>query len=87
MYSQDQDVLFGRGGHITSHPGNQHYRSLVQAQKVAFIQLPIHKSKKEKRAMADIIFQQIQKVRGRFLIEDWTLRVYNALRAEIIDSD
>ena len=36
--------------------------------------------------MADIIFQQIQKVRGRFLMEDCTLGVYNALGGEIIDS-
>ena len=84
LYSQD--VLFGRGGHITSHPGNQHYRSLVQAQKAAFIQLPIHKSKKEKRTIAHIIFQQIHNVRGRFLMEDCTLGVYNALGGEIIDS-
>ena len=66
-----QDVLFGRGFTISSHPGNRHLRSVVQAHKPAFLKL-IKAKKAEKRNIARRIVDEIQELDppGRFLIED-----------------
>ena len=64
-----QDVLFGRGALFDNHPGNQHYRSLVKAQKPTFRD---EKFRKFKRAIAVNIMQEIHNTGGRFLGEDQT---------------
>ena len=64
-----QDVLFGRGALFDNHPGNQHYRSLVKAQRPTFRE---EKRRKNKRAIAVNIKQAINNMGGRFLGEDQT---------------
>ena len=64
-----QDVLFGRGALFYNHPGNQHYRSLVKAQRPTFRE---EKRSKNKRAIAVNIKQAINNMGGRFLGEDQT---------------
>ena len=64
-----QDVLCGRGALFDNHPGNQHYRSLVKAQRPTFRE---EKRRKNKRAIAVNIKQAINNMGGRFLVEDQT---------------
>ncbi|KAL7431794.1 hypothetical protein ACHAXH_004913 [Discostella pseudostelligera] len=63
------DVLLGRGTCINNHPGNRQFRSMVDAQKENFGKAT---SKKEKRAVAVVIYGQIQILHppGRFLAMD-----------------
>ena len=67
-----QDVLFGRGVTITAHPGNKRLRSIVQAQKPAFVKV----KKSEKRNVARGIVDMIENLDppGRFLMEDPNFR-------------
>ena len=64
-----QDVLFGKGTIINTHPGNQQFRSLVNSQKQLFGNA---KSNKEKRSIVTSIFVTIGHLHppGRFLVED-----------------
>lgn len=64
-----QDVLFGKGTIINTHPGNQQFRSLVNSQKQLFGNA---KSNKEKRSIITSIFVTIGHLHppGRFLVED-----------------
>mmetsp|Transcript_30851 Transcript_30851/g.66674 ORF Transcript_30851/g.66674 Transcript_30851/m.66674 type:complete len:1679 (-) Transcript_30851:132-5168(-) len=62
----DDDVLLGRGYNIIVHPGNKLLRSMVQAQKQSFLQ----SKKKSKKQIAIGIVDDIDKLGGRFLIED-----------------
>jgi len=62
------DVLLGRGTLINSHPGNEHFRSLVNSKKSSFVNAPLRKNKRE---IAQSIIHEIQALNppGRFLIE------------------
>jgi len=63
----ENDVLLGRGTIINSHPGNQHFRSLVASQRDTFI----HSLWWNKRGIVLGIIASIQGLSppGRFLIE------------------
>ncbi|KAL3806185.1 hypothetical protein ACHAXA_011734 [Cyclostephanos tholiformis] len=62
------DVLFGRGFAIGTHPGNRHFRHVVRTWKPAFDTA----KKKEKKMIAQRIVEDIKNLDppGRFLIED-----------------
>ena len=64
----NQDVLFGRGFTINTHPGNKQLRSIIQAQKPTFLKV----KKNEKRNVARGIVDMIENLDppGRFLMED-----------------
>ena len=63
-----QDILSGRGGAINSHPGNQRFRTMVDAHKQAFKD---SKKRKYKRAIAKKLMNEIHNLTppGRFLME------------------
>jgi len=64
----ENDVLLGRGAIINSHPGNQHFRSLVASQRDTFIHSPLRRNK---RGITLGIIASIQGLSppGRFLVE------------------
>lgn len=64
------DVLSGRGGRINSHPGNVHFRLLVNQHKHVYLSKQTKKLEKVK--VADKIVQAIRNMvpAGRFLKED-----------------
>jgi len=64
---RDGDVLFGRGISIMGHPGNQHFRSVVDSRKAEFLST---RKNKDKRAISISIVQGIKARNGRFLTED-----------------
>ncbi|CAB9531928.1 Transcriptional regulator (Partial), partial [Seminavis robusta] len=59
------DVLCGRGGHGTSHPGNLGFRMLVEKYKPKFQSAP--RSEKSKIATAVVMAWRKQNPPGRFL--------------------
>lgn len=61
----DNDVLFGRGATIRSHPGNERLRSAVRARRPAFLEA----RREDKRDIARDIIDEIQESGGRFLVE------------------
>lgn len=65
----DNDVLFGRGGNINIHPGNETFRKIVETKKRVYLTA---RFKREKRLIADSILTAIQSLRppGRFLARD-----------------
>ena len=70
-----QDVLFGKGTIINTHPGNQQFRSLVDAQKNQFMKA----KNKVKRSIAAQVLSDIESLQppGRFLVE---VRSHNGTR-------
>jgi len=59
------DILCGRGGGcVHLHPGNETFRTLVDKHKPMFLNA---QSKKEKREITDLTFQEIKKYAGSFL--------------------
>eukprot|EP00978_Attheya_sp_CCMP212_P031856 scaffold121976_cov47-Attheya_sp.AAC.1 len=62
------DVLCGRGGGTNNHPGNEHFRDLVNARKVAYL----HSSKRKKPLVSRGIVETIRSMDppGRFLLKD-----------------
>ncbi|KAL7555133.1 hypothetical protein ACHAWF_018812 [Thalassiosira exigua] len=78
-----QDVLFGRGSHINTHPGNERFRWLVEEQKQKFANA---EKRKEKRAIAMAIMDRVRDLMppGRFLEEGSDDRAANGGdRAEV----
>lgn len=74
------DVLCGRGGRgsvVSSHPGNQHYRALVQMHKLMYVAAP----KQEKGRFAQIIVNAIHQLNppGRFLQQDPTSKQWYSI--------
>jgi len=67
----DNDVLFGRGGNINNHPGNETFRQIVEEKKRAYLTAQF---KREKREIADYILNYIKDLNppGRFLAKDST---------------
>jgi len=65
----DNDVLFGRGGSINVHPGNEEFRRIVHRYKEFY---SAARYKKEKRLIADEIITVIENKNppGRFLAKD-----------------
>ncbi|KAL7528535.1 hypothetical protein ACHAXR_006681, partial [Thalassiosira sp. AJA248-18] len=64
----DNDVLFGVGYRVINHPGNQHFRAVVEAKRPVFLEA----KRTEKRKIAMRIVDEIHDLDppGRFLIED-----------------
>mmetsp|Transcript_12564 Transcript_12564/g.27248 ORF Transcript_12564/g.27248 Transcript_12564/m.27248 type:complete len:1558 (+) Transcript_12564:111-4784(+) len=60
------DVLLGKGTAINTHCGNKHFRATVELQKPQFQQ----SKRADKRKIAESIINEIQKLGGRFLMED-----------------
>ena len=62
----DEDVVYGRGNHLKMHPGNIHYRSLVQAIKHYYVLFANDK----KQLVSMLVYESIkaQNRPGRFLI-------------------
>jgi len=69
------DVLSGRGNFVNYHPGNEHFRSLVQKQKAAYVNC----SKQQKGKFSQLIVDQIrsQNPPGRFLKQDSETKLWN----------
>lgn len=67
----DNDVLFGRGGNINNHPGNETFRKIVETKKRAYLTAQF---KRDKREIADCIQTAIRNLDppGRFLAKDST---------------
>jgi len=65
----DNDVLFGRGGNINIHPGNETFRKIVHQKKRVYLTA---RFKREKRIIADSILEAIKSLGppGRFLARD-----------------
>ena len=61
-----EDVIYGRGNHIKSHPGNIHYRSLVQAIKEYYAAF----NNDKKKMVSALVYESIhgQNPPGRFLV-------------------
>ena len=62
-----QDVIYGRGNHLKKHPGNIHYRSLVNALKDYYVVV----AKEHKSVVCALVYESIkgQDPPGRFLEE------------------
>ena len=60
----DKDVLCGRGGGSNQHPGNKHYRAVIQTHKAVYHHC---NSQAEKQEVSFAIVAAIQKGGGRFL--------------------
>merc|ERR1712038_969113 len=62
------DVLCGRGKSANSHPGNVHFRSMIQNVKVMYVSC----SKRNKKDFSYVIVQSIRRMNppGRFLKKD-----------------
>jgi hypothetical protein len=71
----ENDVIVGRGGGSNHHPGNKHFRKLVEESKAEYRKL----DKKFKAAIADRIVRQCraQVPPGRFLKYDAATNVWN----------
>ena len=67
-----QDVLFGRGYAIQTHPGNQHFRSVVEGRKAKFKAAPV---RRQKKMVAAEVMEDIAGLDppGKFLMEDTSL--------------
>ena len=68
----DNDILLGRGSGINSHPGNLHYRKLIQRYKLQYV----NSDPAQKKRILKHVFN-IAKQYGRFLkldpsAEEWT---------------
>jgi len=65
----DNDVLFGRGGNINVHPGNETFRKMVHQKKRVYLTA---RFKREKRLIVDAIIESIQTLTppGRFVARD-----------------
>lgn len=65
---QPNDVLFGRGGGINSHPGNMNYRNIVAKNKRAY---NLASNKQEKARISQSVIDMIHNMspRGRFLMK------------------
>ena len=74
-----EDVIYGRGNHLKTHPGNIHYRSLVDALREYYVAF----SKDKKRFASKLIYDTIQDQSppGRFLAES-TTGIYVELDSE-----
>jgi hypothetical protein len=66
-HANAEDVIYGRGNHLKKHPGNKHYRSLIQAVREYYEMFP----KDKKRIVCKLVYETIQGQRppGRFLTE------------------
>jgi len=62
----DNDVLFGRGGESNYHPGNKHYRHLVEEAKPRYLSC----DKNQKTKVAQSVVDRIHQTGGRFLDKD-----------------
>ena len=65
----NNDVLFGRGGTINAHPGNEQYRTFVERKKRVYL---LANFKREKRRIAQSIVDEVRNLDppGRFLLKD-----------------
>ena len=72
----DNDVLYGRGGVINAHPGNERYRRLVADKKRAYLKAQF---KREKRSIIQSIIDNVRNSDppGRFLLKDHDNGVWN----------
>ena len=72
----DNDVLYGRGGVINAHPGNERYRRFVADQKRAYLKAQF---KREKRSIIQSIIDKVRNSDppGRFLLKDHDNDVWN----------
>ena len=61
------DVIYGRGNHIKMHPGNIHYRLLVDALREYYVAFP----KNKKKLVSKLIYETIrgQNPPGKFISE------------------
>jgi len=77
----DNDVLFGRGGNINVHPGNEEFRRIVHRYKGFY---SAARYKKEKRLIADEILAVIEKLNppGRFLAKDSSTGLWHTVGYE-----
>lgn len=69
----ENDILLGRGAGVNSHPGNVHYRKLIQNYKVQYV----NSDPAQKKLIMKHVFN-IVKQTGRFLrldpsTEEWTI--------------
>ena len=65
----NNDVLCGRGGTVNAHPGNEHFRKLVDQKKRLYLTA---RFKREKRLISSKIVDEIRNLDppGRFLLKD-----------------
>ncbi|KAL7551189.1 hypothetical protein ACHAWF_014385 [Thalassiosira exigua] len=64
------DVLCGRGGGTNHHPGNNHWRALVTANKRLYISLPKRRKGLVAKSIVHAIRSQVNPHGGRFLQRD-----------------
>eukprot|EP00540_Astrosyne_radiata_P000178 CAMPEP_0116849406 /NCGR_PEP_ID=MMETSP0418-20121206/15552_1 /TAXON_ID=1158023 /ORGANISM="Astrosyne radiata, Strain 13vi08-1A" /LENGTH=373 /DNA_ID=CAMNT_0004481119 /DNA_START=80 /DNA_END=1201 /DNA_ORIENTATION=- len=65
-YFNDNDVLSGRGGGTNVHPGNRHFRDLINLHRRAYLKA----RKNDKPAISRAIVRSIRENNGRFLKRD-----------------
>eukprot|EP00545_Synedropsis_sp_CCMP1620_P011627 CAMPEP_0119003516 /NCGR_PEP_ID=MMETSP1176-20130426/607_1 /TAXON_ID=265551 /ORGANISM="Synedropsis recta cf, Strain CCMP1620" /LENGTH=357 /DNA_ID=CAMNT_0006955127 /DNA_START=72 /DNA_END=1145 /DNA_ORIENTATION=+ len=65
-YFNDSDVLSGRGGGTNVHPGNRHFRDLINLHRRAYLKA----RKNDKPAISRAIVRTIRENTGRFLKRD-----------------
>jgi len=72
----DHDVLFGRGGNINIHPGNETFRKVVESKKRVYLTA---RFKAEKRIIADSVLTRIGELQppGRFLARDSSTNLWH----------
>ena len=71
-YFNDNDVLSGRGGGTNVHPGNRHFRDLINLHRRAYLKA----RKNDKPAISRAIVRAVRENNGQFLKRDEKLGLW-----------